>query len=204
MQLGNMCGKVRHRSDPKRAVILYLIAYRQGAVRAANHLASIFRKGLGVKRHPSLAYSLYQQTVRAPDTPDIGRTRRIIVLHISGLGIWPKTALASIAISKSRWSDTASVQHGAMPVARRHWIDSVMNRVGKPPPFPITIEKRRYRRNGFRPASGKGTCPETPLDLDFTPGTLRLSQYRVARQPESVKAWRAARTEAPAGAHFFR
>jgi TPR repeat protein len=31
----------------------------------------MFRKGLGVRHDPSLAYSLYQQAVRNPDTPDI-------------------------------------------------------------------------------------------------------------------------------------
>jgi TPR repeat protein len=57
--------------DLNRAVVLYLIAYNRGSVRAANHLGFMFRKGLGVERDDSLAYALYLESVSSPDTPDV-------------------------------------------------------------------------------------------------------------------------------------
>ena len=72
IQLGNMYEKgLGTEVDPRRAVVLYLIAYRIGSARAANHLASMFRRGSGVRRDSSLAYSLYQQAVKTANTPDI-------------------------------------------------------------------------------------------------------------------------------------
>ena len=55
----------------KRAVVLYLIAYKQGSVRAANHLALMFKKGLGVDQNNSLAFELYLESVNRADTPEI-------------------------------------------------------------------------------------------------------------------------------------
>jgi TPR repeat protein len=55
----------------KRSVVLYLIAYKQGSVRAANYLALMFKKGLGVDHDNSLAFRLYLESVNRADTPEI-------------------------------------------------------------------------------------------------------------------------------------
>ena len=56
--------------DLHRAFILFLIAYRRGSVRAANHLGFMFKKGLGTERDDAIAYELYLESVNGPDTPD--------------------------------------------------------------------------------------------------------------------------------------
>lgn len=55
----------------KRAFILFLISYRRGSVRAANHLGFMFKKGLGTERDDEIAYELYLESVSGPDTPDV-------------------------------------------------------------------------------------------------------------------------------------
>ena len=72
MQLGRMYQKgIGVEVSLERALVLYIIAYRQGSVRAANHLAFMFKKGLGVQQDDSTAFQLYLESVNRPDTPEI-------------------------------------------------------------------------------------------------------------------------------------
>ena len=45
-------------TDHSHAFVLSLIAYERGSIGAANHLAFMFKKGLGVKRNDSVAFRL--------------------------------------------------------------------------------------------------------------------------------------------------
>jgi len=50
---------------------MYTIAYKQGSVRAANHLGIMFKKGLGTTQNDKMAYELFLESVSRPDTPEI-------------------------------------------------------------------------------------------------------------------------------------
>jgi hypothetical protein len=58
-------------ADLGRAVLLYLIAYKRGSSRAANHLAILFKKGIGVPKDDSLAYELFLESVNSPENNEV-------------------------------------------------------------------------------------------------------------------------------------
>lgn len=72
IQLGSMYrwGEVVE-ANHHRALVLFLIAYGRGSLRAANHLALMFKKGLGVARDDSRAYELFVESLSGPDTPEV-------------------------------------------------------------------------------------------------------------------------------------
>jgi uncharacterized protein len=71
LQLGSMYQKgIGVEVNLNRAFVLFLIAYRRGSVRAANHLGFMFKKGLGTERADEIAYGLYLESVSRHDTPD--------------------------------------------------------------------------------------------------------------------------------------